>query len=153
MFTSKCRHAFSAGSLFRSLQVRALRKKQHNLARKGVSGPSIIRLCCIPENSFLRLHGRIFSRSLWYNFYYPEIWLVEVILSLINASVTQKSATFLNVIKNQYDYKKYLFKVWTSVWNKHLLLVVSGIALWFNPRQKQFETIVQVSGRIKELFH
>ena len=39
------RHAFSAGSFFLCLPVRALRKQQHNLARKGVSGPSIIRLC------------------------------------------------------------------------------------------------------------
>ena len=38
------RHAFSAGSFFLCLPVRALRKQQHNLARKGVSGPSIIRL-------------------------------------------------------------------------------------------------------------
>ena len=39
-------HSFfhSAGSLFLCLPVRALRKQQHNLVPKGVSGPSIIRL-------------------------------------------------------------------------------------------------------------
>ena len=41
----------------------------------------------------------------------PYIWNVEGIFSVNNASVTLKSFTFHNVIQNQYDYDKYLFKV------------------------------------------
>ena len=44
LFTSTFRHTFSAGSLFLCLPMRALQKQQHNLARKWVSGPSIVRL-------------------------------------------------------------------------------------------------------------
>ena len=52
LFTSIYRPAFSAASLFRCLQMRALRKQKHNLARKGVSGPTLIRLCYIQRIVF-----------------------------------------------------------------------------------------------------
>ena len=68
-----------------------------------------------PENSFWLFPVRIISRTLWRSFNIPAIWLVEGVFSVINASVTLKSSIFHYVIKNQYDYNKYLFKVKTSV--------------------------------------
>ena len=40
--------------------------------------------------------------------------------NVINGSETLMSSTFHNIIKNQYDYNKYLFKVKTPIIIKHL---------------------------------
>ena len=47
-------------------------------------------------------------------------------LKLYSALLTRKSSTLHNVIKNQYDYNEYLFKVWTTLivvceWNSSLI--------------------------------
>ena len=46
-----------------------------------------------PRKSFWLFPVRIISRTLWRQFWFPVIWLVEGFFSVINASVTLKSST------------------------------------------------------------